>query len=243
MHSNRTVKHANWDVPAGGTRRSALVWAVSVIGVVAVLGIVGFFMLPSRVFGLPDSGTSEDVVTDDATEDEKYSADDFGGGTPDIAYGETDADSPLLTVEPTRATAGQPYNGTVGSTYIDIARCCLFNLGWFDDYVFWRSGEYQYTFAYGNIDYSSGTFTSTSCTQLTISVPTTYTGSVTVSDSTGSLNLQTGGRLVYSNLGNLPHLDSRKYLYDEVMYIGMVALGLHVLSSASRFILRSGRAA
>lgn len=218
-----------------------MVWAVSAIAVVAILGVVGFFFLPSRVFGLPDS-TSDEVVTDDA-EDTKYGADDIGGDTPDITYGETDADTTVLTVEPTRATAAQPYNGTVGSTYIDIARCCLFNLGWFDNYVFWRSGEYQYTFAYGDIDYSSGNFTSTSCTQLVISVPTSYTGSVTVNTSDGALNMSTGGRLVYSNLGGLPHLDSRKYLYDEVMYIAMVALGLHVLSSASRFILRDARAA
>lgn len=217
-----------------------MVRTVIIFAVVAVLGIGAFFMLPSRAFGLPDSDNQSEEVTE---LEEFYEVDEFSG-SPDASIDSgapSSQPSEVAAIEPDRATLASPYDGTINGTYLDIGALCLWNLGWFDDYVFYRSSQYSYVLAYGDISLSGSNFSSSSCTILTINATTTGQSSITVSSSTGSLSLSAGNRLVYSSLGDYPHLDSRKYIYDEVMYIALVALGLHVLSSASRFILRDSR--
>lgn len=223
-----------------------------ILVVISLLSTALFFGLPSSAFGLPDSDGEQEgleVIEDDldypleeVEEDEEATSilDDFLGDTPDIdpAPAVVADDTEIAELSATRSVVGQPYDGTLSSTYVDLGRDCLWGLHWFDDYVYWRSGQYTYSFAYGDISFSNGVFSSSSCTILTINAPTSYSGALTVTSSSDSLSLNTGGKLVYSNLGDFPALDSRKYIYDEVMYIAVVALGVHVLGSASSFVLR-----
>lgn len=234
LHSNRVVKHSDRNVPKSCIRRKTLVWALIGAGLCVASLVGAFFFAPSRVFGLPDSEVDEPEVTiEEDTQPDFFNVGDSVGDS-EVAT----SDSVSTSVSSDRAVLGSPYDGTISSTYVDIARDCMWNLGWFDNYVFWRIGQYDYGFAYGNIEYNNRTFTASNATILRITTPSNYSGALTVTTTEDSLSLSTGGRLVYSNLGGLPQLDSRKYLYDEVMYIGMVAIGLHVLSSASRFVLR-----
>lgn len=199
---------------------------------VAVLG-GAFFIAPSRVFGLPDSGDSEEVTGEETVQNPDDVVIDSGDSDQVVT---PDPNSPVVT--PLVASLNSPYDGTISTTYVDIARDCLWNLGWFDNYVFWREGQYTYVFAYGDIKLSGSTFRGDNATILRITAPTNYSGAIQVSTSEDSFSVNAGNRLVYSNLGEYPQLDSRKFLYDEVMYLAMVAIGLHVLSSASRFVLR-----
>lgn len=234
LHRNRVVQHSDRNVPESGIRRKIVVWALIGAGVCVASLVGAFFFAPSRVFGLPDSEIDEqEVISEEGTQPDFFAVGDSVGDTEDTPTGAVSAN-----VSGDRAVLGSPYDGTISSTYVDIARDCMWNLGWFDNYVFWRIGQYEYGFAYGNIEYNNRTFTASNATILRITAPSNYSGALTVSTTEDSLSLSTGGRLVYSNLGGYPQLDSRKYLYDEVMYIGMVAIGLHVLSSASRFVLR-----
>lgn len=215
-----------------------MVRALIVIALVSVLGVGAFFALPSSVFALPDTETDDTEVTQH--EEFLQDSDSDSSDAPDIVPAPEivpDASEvPLLTAN--GVLVSQPFDGTLSSTYVDLGRDCLWNLHWFDNYVYWRAGQYTYMFAYGDIVYSDGIFSSDSCTILTITAPTSYSGALTVSSSVESLHLSTAGRLLYSDLGDFPSLDSRKYIYDEVMYCAVVALGVHVLSSASSFILR-----
>lgn len=227
-----------------------MVRALIVFLAVSLVSVSLFFALPSTSFGLPDvDADSADVFDDeevfsDEPETEELPISipsDSGADSVDIDEGsEVVADgSELELLDSVRSVVAQPYDGTLSSTYVDIGRDCLWGLRWFDDYVFYRASNNTYNFCYGDLSYSNGVFSSPSCTILTITAPSSYTGSMTVSSSVDSLSLSTSGRLVYSNLGGFPALDSRKYIYDEVMYIAVVALGVHVLASASSFILRN----
>lgn len=236
-----------------------MVRSVIIVVLFLVLGLGAFFGLPSRAFGLPDTDIEPEgleIISDDSDSDsildefygedvtsveEDLSSDSLPvGDSPSIDSGEPSSidSSEILELSDVRSVVGQPYDGTISSTYVDLGRDCLWGLHWFDNYVFYRSGQYDYIFAYGDISYSSGRFSSPSCSILKITAPSSYSGSLTVESSTDSLSLTTNGRLVYSDLGDYPSLDSRKYIYDEVMYIAIVALGVHVLGSASSFILR-----
>ena len=50
-------------------------------------------------------------------------------------------EAPTLSSEPTRASS-TPYASVTSNTYSDIASRMLWHLGFGDDYVFWRSGQY-----------------------------------------------------------------------------------------------------
>lgn len=237
-----------------------MVRSVIILAVVSLLSCALFFGLPSSAFGLPDSDVEQDrlEIIEDSASSESSPLDDFFGDEVDSIEEDLPSDSvsvgdapvidsveppsidssEVVDLSPVRSVVGQPYDGTISATYVDLGRDCLWGLHWFDNYVFWRSGQYQYTFAYGDISFSDGRFSSSSCSILTINAPTSYSGALTVESSSDSLSLNTNGRLVYSDLGDFPSLDSRKYIYDEVMYLAIVALGVHVLGSASSFVLR-----
>ena len=247
LHCDRGCQHADRHVPSCGFRWSAVVWALVVAGVALVASVLVFFLAPSSVFGLPESGATSEETSIPADDDSGAAAGD--SEITEVVSPDAVASPDSVSVDALGATLNMPYDGTISGTYADIARECMFNLGWFDNYVFYRSGQYEYIFAYGDslefsggVDDVSGTFSSsTPCTILRISAPSTYTGAVTITSQSDTISLPTAGRLVYSNLGGFPQFDSMKYIFDEVMWLGMVAVGLHVLSSASRFVMRNGR--
>ena len=149
----------------------------------------------------------------------------------------------LLSVATIYAGAVTPYDGTISSTYIDIFK--QFDISINDDYVFFRSEQYQYTMLVGDIDYSNDTFTLNGNGKLYTLVYNTGTGygantyySRNVSD-VSSYSITTGGRLVYSNLGDFPILSERGdiYAYTSAFLLSVIFL-CSVVGAVFGFVLR-----
>lgn len=151
----------------------------------------------------------------------------------------------LFSAATMSAGAASPYEGTISSTYIDIFS--QIDISANDDYVFFRSGQNSYSMLVGDIDHSGTSFSLTEPGKLYVldNVNTSGTGyggntyyKWTVSD-VSSYTLNTGGMLVYSNLGNNPILGERGdiYAYTTAFLLSVIFLS-SVLGSVFGFVLR-----
>lgn len=149
----------------------------------------------------------------------------------------------LLSVSSIFAGAATPYDGTISSTYLDIFK--QFDISPNDDYVFFRSGQYEYTMLVGDIDYSNNNFTLNGNGKLYTLVYNTGTGygsnsyyTRTVSD-VSTYTVTTGGKLVYSNLGDFPILSERGdiYAYTSAFLLSVIFL-CSVIGAVFGFVLR-----
>lgn len=119
------------------------------------------------------------------------------------------------------AGAATPYEGSISSTLLDIADNVPMTFS--DDYVFYRSGQYEYKLVYGNLAYNNGTFLLVDpLTEVTIS-QVTQTGYGSTSyysyeqSELTSFQLSPGNFLVYSNLGGYPNLNEGGDSYYEAV--------------------------
>ena len=110
-------------------------------------------------------------------------------------------------------------SGLPSSQYLDWASGLVKNVPFNQDYVFFRSGQYQYIFATG--DYSSG-FSAPS-TVYVLHLAENYNGSYefySMSDSAFSLNVGQG--LIYSSVNDYPSLlgadYSRSILFAFILF-------------------------
>ena len=151
----------------------------------------------------------------------------------------------LVLAVPVSASAYEVYNdGTVSSTYTTYFRDILASASPFDDYIYWRSGQYEYSLVVGDLSYSGGRFTSSdSCTHYKFTTSSGYNS--TFSYSTTSINdfsLSVGNALVYSNLGNYPNLTDRGDFYALAsLLLLLVALCMYLVRSVFAFCLRTRR--
>ena len=113
----------------------------------------------------------------------------------------------LILAAPVRASAYTVYDGNISSTYTAIFRDLLSKNGINDDYLFFRSGQYDYVLLIGDLEYADGVFTGEEAKEYKIVTNTNYNSSYeyTVSD-VRSVNLVPGSSLLYSNLGDYPDL-------------------------------------
>lgn len=139
---------------------------------------------------------------------------------------------------------GSIYDGTISTTYLTIFRDVVSNLGIFDDYVFYRSGQYEYALIAGDLNYDGTRIRlSGSGTQYVLTYQSNY-GSDNyyhweVSDIS-SFSLTMGDYLVYSNLGNYPTLEGRETIYAFGTFFTLCVLGLcALLRSCFGYVLRS----
>lgn len=112
-----------------------------------------------------------------------------------------------LVVVPLDVSAATVYDGNISSTYAGIFEDIAGKLPVGDDYVFYRSGQYEYTMIAGEITWDGSTFRADEAASYVL---VTNSGSYsTYQYSTGTVTaweLTPGAALVYSSLGNYPGL-------------------------------------
>lgn len=139
----------------------------------------------------------------------------------------------LIAAATITASAQTVYEGTISSTYTEIAEKINISVG--DDYVFFRSGQYTYTLVVGDFVYSSGNFSLSDSGKVYTITQVTNSGygsssyySYSVSDVT-SYKVETKGILVYSNLGGYPTLNNSSDIYVFCCLIILIVFGLCAL--------------
>lgn len=123
----------------------------------------------------------------------------------------------LLAANATQAQALTVYDdGGIGSTYTTYFQDVLDGYFLPQDYVYFRSGQYEYSLVVGDLEYDSLTFTAEEYDYYTIHTSNNYgTSYLSLIHSSGNdLNLDVSNHLVYSNLGAYPSL------YDRGDYYG-----------------------
>lgn len=134
-----------------------------------------------------------------------------------------------------------PYASVTSNTYSDIAAHMLTKIGWSDDYVFWRSGQYSYTLAYGPIELSgTNQFSGDSVCLVTFSLDSGYSGTYTLARTDGALALNTGSYIVFSSLGDFPVLDYEPLALWNWALLGTVAACCSLVRPLFGFVCRMG---
>ncbi len=119
------------------------------------------------------------------------------------------------------------YDGNPSNTYIQYYKDLLASIPLSDNYVVFRSGQYEYQMVVGDIVQNNGLFTSEKeCTVYTFSqTETGYNGYYTYDVSTiSSLVLDSGNKIVYSDVGGYPELEERGAKYEILTTILIIAI-------------------
>lgn len=132
------------------------------------------------------------------------------------------------------------YEGNLSGTYTDMARDLMGSVGLDDSYLFFRSGQYEYTLLVGDLTYENGVFTAPTAIEYRI-----YTGSGYGNDYSYSVTdvsdvrLSPGSSIVYSDLGDYPELRSWGDLLDlaQVFLLAMYGV-MFLVHCIFSFILR-----
>lgn len=131
----------------------------------------------------------------------------------------------LISALPICARAYSVYTeGNISTTYLSYFEDLTSKIGLNDDYVFFRSGQNEYTMAVGDLDLVNGTFVGSSVKIYQI-YSTSISGYNTIySFSNRTENgfvLQVASSLVYSNLGSYPDLIQRNDYNEKVILLFM----------------------
>lgn len=145
-----------------------------------------------------------------------------------------------LAAVPLSASAAEVYDGTMSTTYITIFRDIVGNIGLEEDYVFYRSGQYEYTMIAGELTYEGGTFAADEATSYILTTNTSYNSNYHYSvGSVSSWSLTPGNALVYSSLGTYPDLIERSDQYALATFFAVcVALCMSLIRPIFNFTQR-----
>ena len=176
--------------------------------------------------------SSEDVVADSAETEQSEDIAETGDGTsedrteeePEEIQGEvvldaSDTSAPLLLSEPLPVylvdepledyevetyAVGSTYPGTISSSYLDYFTGIADKLSPSEHYVAYRSGQYEYTMAWGKeLAYDGSRFRGDALNICRIyRENSNYNYDYLVEWFTDSVNMTPGGNFVYSDLGN-----------------------------------------
>lgn len=119
--------------------------------------------------------------------------------------------------------------GTLSSTYITYFKDIVAGLDPSQKYVAYRSGQYSYTLAVGNLSISGTTISSSDTVTLYVyeSSSSGYSSNYTYSVSTVTdFSLDIDNYIVYSNLGNYPILEERGVIYEYTFLYVAIIIGL-----------------
>lgn len=131
------------------------------------------------------------------------------------------------------AQAAEPYEGTISSTYLQYFRDIVSGIGFNDNYIAYRSGQYDYTMVVGKFDYDGNTFRlDGDGTRYTITNSNNYNSYYSYSVSTiENLSLTVGDKIIYSDMGLYPQLVDRGAKYETLTtYLLCIAL-LYIIIS------------
>lgn len=143
--------------------------------------------------------------------------------------------------EVNRAVSGLPYSSVTDNSYSQIAARTILKSGWDDDYVFWRSGQYEYTLAMGDIELSGSTFTGADVDLVRYTLDSGYNGTYRITTDVDSLNLNAQDYIVFSNLGKYPLFDN-EYVFGRIAVFSLAIIAAcYAMSRILSFSLRTGQ--
>lgn len=214
-----------------------------------------FLVSPTPALAVPDENV-ETVVVPDSDTDEPSGVDVSSRLELDSVSADKDSDALILyspegelvltTSEPvphrdTRAFSSTPYASVTDNSYSAVAAKMLLKVAPFSDYVFWRSGQYAYNLAVGDLELSGTTFSSGEpVTIYTFQLDTGYSGTYTLSSRSDTLNLAASSYIVFSNLGYYPILDYDSFGASHLAFLVAVACGVCAIRPIFHFVLRMG---
>lgn len=198
-----------------------------------------------------ETETAETETTEN--EDDKESAE--VPAEPVVVIAQPDEPDEVVTYSPTgellsttavpevkavNAISLAPYSSVTNNSYSEIAAQTLWKVPFGGDYVFWRSGQYQYCFAYGDIGLSGSTFTGSSVDLVTYTLDSSYSGTYRIATSKQDMTLNAGDYIVFSNLGVYPLLDAQNAYQKLMLWSACVGLVMVFCRSVFSFTLRMG---
>lgn len=139
----------------------------------------------------------------------------------------------LTMAMPCSAMAATVYeDGNISTSYITYFHDIVSSISWVDDYVFFRSSQYDYTMYVGSIDLAGTIFTCEDAVIYNINTGSGYNSTYTYHVSSGNVFVDAGDKLVYSNLGDYPDLLSRGDYVETITFILVfVALLMYLIHS------------
>lgn len=143
---------------------------------------------------------------------------------------------------PAAASAYTVYQeGNISSTYTTIFRDLMPKRKIQEDYIFFRSGAYEYVMLVGELEYQDGVFWGDAATEYRIMTNNGYNNDYEYSvREVSDVSLVPGSSLIYSNLGQYPELqDQQDYLLFAQVFILFLYLCLILLAPVMRFPLRN----
>lgn len=149
----------------------------------------------------------------------------------------------LLIASSTTTHAATVYEeGNISSSITTIFGDVMSKVSPFDDYVFFRSGQYEYTMYVGDFTLSGTTFVPSSDVEVYL-LSTGSSGYNSVYNYGYTLEsgftLDVGSNLVYSNLGTYPDLIERgDYLDTFTLILVSCAVFMYLVRSIFGFCLR-----
>lgn len=125
-----------------------------------------------------------------------------------------------------QANAASVYDGNFSTTYLTFMKDIVSGIGFKDDYVAFRSGQYDYTLVVGDLDYN-GTFKNNgTCKEYVFSSDGGYNSYYVYNVNTiSSFSLDAEDKIIYSNLGEYPQLVSRGDNYEMLQTL-LISIGL-----------------
>ena len=145
-----------------------------------------------------------------------------------------------LAAVPLSGQAATVYEGNISTTYITIFSDIVDKIGMNDEYVFYRSGQYEYTMIAGEITYDGSTFAADEASSYVINTNSSYNSYYEY--STGkviSWSLSPGSALVYSSLGDYPALVDKSETYSfATLVLLFVCLCMFLIRSIFGFTYR-----
>lgn len=149
----------------------------------------------------------------------------------------------LLTATAVQATAYTVYDGSISSTYLDLAKRVLPDLKASEDYVFCRDSQYTYSLFVGDFTVENGVFRASGDVYgYEFVSPSTAYGSNSpelrmFSDSNVVIN--TNNKVVYSNLFGYPKLTEGGEQFEFITaFMLCVALCIFIMHCLFVFVLR-----
>ena len=145
-----------------------------------------------------------------------------------------------MLVQPASAASYTAYDGTISSTYTTLFRDIVGQVGVLDNYVFFRSGQYEYILVAGDLTYEQDIFTAETATEYKIITNNQYTSQYiySVTEIT-DFNFAPGTTLIYSNLGSFPDLVDRGEFYSfATLVLALIALCMFLIRSIFSFTWR-----
>lgn len=115
-----------------------------------------------------------------------------------------------------QATAYTPYDGSISSTYITYFKDIVSGIGFNENYVALRTGQYEYVLFVGQFTYENGVYTlQDTGTAYTISNEGNYNTYQTYSvNEVTDVTVTPQDKIIYSDLGQYPQLIDRGSKYE-----------------------------